>query len=232
MITVQEMLPAVLGFLVLGVYHIRLYLLLQRQPETTAIGLANTMRAQWVVEMMRAGKPDVLPVQTLRNLTMAASFLASTAIIIGLSVFNAALSIDTLPILSRLSTLVSVDTPFLLTIKLFILSSDFFFCFYNFMLAIRYYNHTALLINVPLEHYSRGAQHRPGFLIRMPPLPGVAHGINMVADLLNQGAAHYTLGMRGYYFVVPLALWLLGGLWFMIGAFLLVMVLHRIDSPG
>jgi len=232
MATLRETLPIILGFLILGGYHLRLYFLLQRRPETTAIGVANKMRALWVAEMMRDGKRDVVPVQTLRNLTMAASFLASTAIIIGLAVFNAALALDGLPTLSRLSSLVGVDTPLLLTTKLLILSGDFFFCFYNFMLAIRYYNHTALLINVPLEHHSRGAQHRPGFLIRMAPLAGVAPGINMVADLLNQGAAHYTLGMRGYYFVVPLALWLLGGLWLMIGAFVLVMVLSRIDSPG
>jgi uncharacterized membrane protein len=232
MAILRELLPTVLGFLVLAAYHIRLFILLQRRPDATSIGLANNLRVLWVAEMMRDGKRDVIPVQTLRNLTMAASFLASTAIIIGLAVFNAALAIDTLPTLPHLSQMVGLESPLLWTIKLFILSGDFFFCFYNFMLAIRYYNHTALLINVPLEHHSRGAQHRPGFLIRMPPRTDVAPGIKMVADLLNQGAAHYTLGMRGYYFVVPLSMWLLGGPWLMLNAFLLVLVLYRIDSPG
>jgi uncharacterized membrane protein len=232
MITLHEAIPSVIGFLILGIYHIWLFLRLERRPETTAIGLANRMRILWVAEMMKDGKHEILPVQTLRNLTMAASFLASTAIIIGLAVFNAALAADNSPVLSHLSNMIGISPPGLWALKLFLLSGIFLSCFYNFMLAIRYYNHTALLINVPLIHHSKYMQHRPGFLIRIAPMPGIEPGVSMVADLLNQGAAHYTLGMRGYYFVIPFALWLAGGMWFMISSIILVIILHRIDSPG
>jgi uncharacterized membrane protein len=191
------------------------------------------MRTLWVKNMMEGGKKDVLPVQTLRNLTMAASFLASTAIIVGLGILNVAFSTEATPAASRLLMLFGSHDHTQWTIKLMLLWADFFFCFYNFMLAVRYYNHTALLIHVPPEHHPASALHRPGYLIRMPPVMDATPGVRLVADVLNQGAAHYTLGMRGYYLVVPLALWLLGAIWFFLGAVGLTLVLKRIDdTPG
>jgi uncharacterized membrane protein len=213
-------------------YHLGLYIRLYRRPETTSIGLTNRMRSQWVQNMMEGGEKDVLPVQTLRNLTMAASFLASTAIIVGLGILNLAFSTKTIPEASRLLMLFGSHGQTQWTIKLMLLWGDFLFCFYNFMLAVRYYNHTALLINVPLEHHASSALHRPGYLVRMPPIADAAPGVKLVADVLNQGAAHYTLGMRGYYFVVPLALWLLGEIWLFLGTVGLTLVLHRIDSAA
>jgi uncharacterized membrane protein len=213
-------------------YHLRLYIRLYRRPETTSIGLTNRMRSRWVQNMMESGKKDVLPVQTLRNLTMAASFLASTAIIVGLGILNLAFSTKTIPEASQLLMLFGSHGQTQWTIKLMLLWGDFLFCFYNFMLAVRYYNHTALLINVPLEHHASSALHRPGYLVRMPPIADAAPGVKLVADVLNQGAAHYTLGMRGYYFVVPLALWLLGEIWLFLGTVGLTLVLHRIDSAA
>jgi hypothetical protein len=62
------------------------------------------------------------------------------------------------------------------TIKLMLLWAGF--CFYNLMLAVRYYNHTARLINVPPEHHASLALHRPGYLVRMPPITDMAPGVN------------------------------------------------------
>jgi uncharacterized membrane protein len=227
-----QMLMIGLGFAVLIGYHLRLYVRLHRRPETTSIGLANHMRTLWVKNMMQEGKKEVLPVQTLRNLTMAASFLASTAIIVGLGILNLAVTSETMPAASQLLVFFGSYSHTLWTVKLLFLWAVFFFCFYNFMMAIRYYNHTALLINVPSEQHVSDALHRPGYLIRLPPVVGVAPGVRMVAEALNQGAAHYTLGMRGYYLVVPVAMWLMGAIWFFLGAVSLTLILHRIDSPA
>jgi len=227
-----QILMIALGFAVLTGYHLRLFIRLNRRPETTAIGLANHMRTLWVKNMMKEGKKDVLPVQTLRNLTMAASFLASTAIIIGLGILNLAVTSETMPAASQFLMFFGSHNHTLWTIKLLFLWAVFFFCFYNFMLAVRYYNHTALLINIPPEQHISDALHRPGYLIRLPPVVDVAPGVRMVAEALNQGAGHYTLGMRGYYLVVPMAMWLIGAIWFFVGAVSLTLVLHRIDSPA
>jgi uncharacterized membrane protein len=225
----QVLLIAAAFGLLIG-YHLRLYVRLYRRPETTSIGLANRMRTLWVRNMMEGGNKDVLPVQTLRNLTMAASFLASAAIIVGLGILKLAFSTEAMPAASRLLSLFGSSGHTQWTVKLMLLWADFFFCFYNFMLAVRYYNHTALLINVPHEHHDSSALHRPGYLVRMPPITDAPPGVKLVAEVLNQGAAHYTLGMRGYYLVVPLALWMMGPVWLFLGAVGLTLVLQRIDS--
>ena len=70
-------------------YHMHLYAKVRRDPLTTAIGITNHARHMWVEGIIR-DKHDILAVQTLRNQVMAATFLASTAILISLGSFSAA----------------------------------------------------------------------------------------------------------------------------------------------
>jgi uncharacterized membrane protein len=53
-----------------------------------------------------------------------------------------------------------------------------------------------------------------------------------VAELVNHGAFHYTLGMRGYYLSIPLVLWLFGPLWMFIGTVVLLGILYRLDREA
>ena len=53
-----------------------------------------------------------------------------------------------------------------------------------------------------------------------------------VAETLNLGAAHYTLGMRGFYLAIPLTLWLLGPTWLLGGNAILVAIFYRLDRTG
>ncbi len=227
----EQLFLSLLAGLLLLVYHILLWRKLRVSPAETSIGLANQRRAQWVERLMTENK-DILAVQTLRNLTMAASFLATTAIMLGLATMNALLGEgardETLRLLSE--DVMTADK--LWVIKLLFLSGTFFFSFFNFMLSVRYYNHAAVFINVyPAEDDARNL-HKPGLFIKMNNLPKVHVALRPVAEAFNHGAAHYTLGMRGYYFVLPFSLWLFGGGWFLIGSILLVVVLTRIDSAG
>jgi uncharacterized membrane protein len=45
-------------------------------------------------------------------------------------------------------------------------------------------------------------------------------------------AGHFTLGMRGYYFAVPLTLWLFGPIWLLLGGAGLTAALHRHDHAA
>jgi len=91
-----------------------------------------------------------------------------------------------------------------------VLAVDFFFAFFNFALSIRYYTHASFAINVPPSHD-----------------PIVTY--DAVAEILNRGAIHYTLGMRGYYLAVPFTLWMFGPLWMAIGTAVLIVILYKID---
>lgn len=52
--------------LVLCLYHLHLYIKVRQNPKTTAVGMTNFIRQQWV-ETIMAERRDILAVQTLRN---------------------------------------------------------------------------------------------------------------------------------------------------------------------
>jgi uncharacterized membrane protein len=200
------------AFLLLLAYHLGLLFVKLRFSEATIYARNARTRAAWVREMM--GKEHgLLAVQTLRNWTMAASFLASTAILIALALLNIVLTpahqADAgLQMLNFMGTRLESFHQ----IKLLILSVDFFFTFFNFTMAIRYYNHLGFMINVP--------QSSTG----LPPAS--------VVQTVQYGAAHYTLGMRGYYLSVPLALWLFGPGWLLVGSLIVIAILCHVDRTG
>jgi uncharacterized membrane protein len=159
---------------------------------------------------MMAGRRDILAVQTLRNWTMGATFLASTAILIGLGIFNLAITADKQGELSLVLSHFGSGHPGLWLGKLILLGADFLFAFFNFALAIRYYNHTGFMINLTLKENSEIS-------------------VEDVIDILQRGGAHYSLGMRGYYLSIPLVAWLFGPLWLLAGTLVLLTALYRFD---
>ena len=113
-----------------------------------------------------------------------------------------------LPTLDSFSTAASIAWE----IKILALVVNFFVTFFNFSLAIRYFNHVTFLINIP-------------------PATDSVVTPDSVARTLNRGALHYTFGMRGYYLAIPLTLWLFGPLWMLIGSLVLSAVLFWLDRP-
>jgi hypothetical protein len=138
------------ALILLVLYYVYLYRKTKANPLSTAQELARRTRASWVKSVVEGGK-DILAVQTLRNWTMAATFLASAAILIGLGVFNLALTLDKQGELSLLVGPFSSGHPGLWTAKLILLGADFLFAFFNFTLAVRYFNHTGFMINLPTD---------------------------------------------------------------------------------
>jgi len=66
----------------LGAYHYYLKRQLRRNPTYTIQAVNNIVRSAWVEGVMANSSKDVLAIQTLRNSTMAATFLASTAVLL------------------------------------------------------------------------------------------------------------------------------------------------------
>jgi uncharacterized membrane protein len=100
-------------------------------------------------------------------------------------------------------------------IKLLALVIDFFIAFFSFSLAIRMFNHVGYQVAVPTPQ-------RPASLT-----PRVV-GIN-----LNRAGRYYSLGMRAYYYSVPMVFWLFGPHWMMLATAALIFVLFHIDrAPG
>lgn len=208
----QEIVLVGSGVVLIVTYHWYLYKLIQRSPFTTSIGITNHAREIWVKEI-RKDRRDILAVQTIRNQMMAATFLASTSIIISLGLFSASFRPGTFTEVSHALNMLGTKTEALWMFKLMLLGILFFYNFLNFSLSLRYFNHSGFMINV----YEQDD----------PTLSS-----DSVTKILNHGALHYTIGMRGFYLSVPLTLWMFGPIWMLTGSVALIAVLYRLDREA
>jgi uncharacterized membrane protein len=211
-ISLHETIMVILTAVVFLAYHRHLYQKVRREPLTTAIGVTNHARHMWVEGVIK-DKRDILAVQTLRNQVMAATFLASTAIIICLGSFSAAFRPGVFMEVSHGLNLLGTKTETLWMFKLMLLGILFFIAFFNFTLCIRYYNHVGFMINTFQPNDSTVSAEA-------------------VTQVLNHGALHYTIGMRGFYLSVPLALWMFGPVWMLAGSLILVAIVYRLDREA
>ncbi len=189
-------------------YHGKLFYDLKHSPLCTTYGVNNHMRRSWVEEIRRSGQ-KIVAVQTLRNWTMAASFLASTAMLVALGILNIFFSENLSGIVLKLVG-ENMHSTVLPEIKLTVLVIVFLFSFACFAFAIRYYNHVALMMSVP--------SGKNEFITE-----------ESVFRRLRLGTGHYTLGMRSLYISLPLAVWLLNPVYLLPGSVLLIILLYRID---
>jgi len=211
-ISLQEIILVLSAAIVIIAYHAHLYTKVRREPLKTAIGIGNHARQRWVRDVMK-NQRDILAIQTLRNLVMAATFLASTAILISLGLLNAAFRPGIFGEISHALNLAGTPNETLWMFKLMLLGILFFITFFNFTLAIRYYNHGGIMINTIDESD--------------PTLSA-----DTVTSVLNHGALHYTIGMRGFYLSVPLGLWTFGPIWMLAGSLIVICVLYRLDREA
>lgn len=196
--------------LVVG-YHIYLRYNVRRNSAYTIQAINNQARESWVANIMATRSEAVLAVQTLRNSTMAATFLASTAILLSIGVLNLMQKNDTLSnILSPMHAGTAEFANNLWAVKLLPLLVVFFSAFFCFSLAVRMYNHVGYLINASND---RDFCLAPGYVSR----------------LLNRSGRYYSLGMRAYYLSVPLVFWLFGPLYLLAASVGMVIVLHHVD---
>lgn len=197
--------------LLLAGYHLYLRYRERRDPAYTVQGVNRMARTMWVQGMMASGKPDVIAVQTLRNSTMAATFLASTAVLLIIGVLSLSGQGDKLSSTWHALNVYGATHAELFLAKLLLLLLDLFTVFFSFTLAIRLYNHVGYMINVPdtINHKSISPEH--------------------VAEHLNRAGGYYSVGMRAFYLMVPLVFWLFGPHFMLLATVGLIVVLYRID---
>lgn len=195
------------------IYHLHLRYKVSKNPAYTVQAVNAMARTAWVGSIMRDGK-DILAVQTLRNSTMAATFLASTAVLLIIGVLTLSGQADKLEGTWHALNVVGAKHSELWLGKLMLLLLDLFVAFFSFSMSIRIYNHVGYMINVPLalNHKVLSPDH--------------------VAIHLNRAGKFYSIGMRAYYFSVPVVFWLFGPHFMLLATIALIFVLYRLDrSP-
>lgn len=192
-------------------YHLFLRYKISNDPTYTVQAINRIARTAWVETIMQDDRHAVLAVQTLRNSTMAATFLASTAVLMIIGVLTLSEQGEKLEATWHALNIMGAINPILWMAKLILLLLDLFVAFFSFSMAIRVFNHVGYMINVPLE-----LNHK---------MITPAH----VATHLNRAGHFYSLGMRAYYFLVPLVFWLFGPHFMLAATVGLIIVLYRID---
>ncbi|MCE5181362.1 MAG: DUF599 domain-containing protein [Betaproteobacteria bacterium] len=192
------------------IYHGYLHYKVGKNRAYTIQAVNIMARTAWVVTVMREGR-DILAVQTLRNSTMAATFLASTSVLLIIGVLTLSGQTDKLEGAWHVLNTVGSKHPELWLAKLLLLLIDLFVAFFSFAMSIRIYNHVGYMINVPLalNHRVISPEH--------------------VAVHLNRAGKYYSIGMRAYYFSVPIVFWLFGPHLMLGATILLIAVLYHLD---
>jgi len=206
----NDLVSFALSVALLLAYHGYLHFKVQKNRAYTVQAVNVMARTAWVVTVMREGK-DILAVQTLRNSTMAATFLASTSVLLIIGVLTLSGQADKLEGTWHALNVVGAKHPELWLAKLLLLLLDLFVAFFSFSMSIRIYNHVGYMINVPLA-----LNHR----VISP---------DHVAVHLNRAGNYYSIGMRAYYFSVPIVFWLFGPHLMLGATALLIAVLYHLD---
>jgi uncharacterized membrane protein len=195
-------------------YQLFLRWRLRADPHHTVHSVNMLARAQWVEAMMGSRGNEILAVQTLRNSVMAASFMASTAIllIIGALSFVGA-DEHTGGVWHALNISGATDEP-IIALKLLLLLADFFVAFFCFSMAIRYFNHV-------------------GYMITAPETDPVLTRPSRVAAYLNRAGNFYSFGMRAFFYCVPIVFWFFGPEFMVLATAVLLLAFYPFDrTPG
>ena len=182
----------------------------KRDPASSAQDVMLAARAAWVGSVMRERR-DILAVQTLRNSTMSASFMASTAVLLIIGVLTLSAQGDKLSGTWQMLNFFERAGAEMWLFKLLMMLFDLLFAFFSFSMSVRIFHHIGYLINVPLDKANEAVQ------------------IRQVEAQINRAGIYYRIGMRSYYFTVPLLFWLFGPLWLLGATMAMVFFLFHLD---
>jgi uncharacterized membrane protein len=198
-----------LSVTLLAGYHAYLLLRLRRNPNYTIQAVNRAARTAWTESVMGDGERAILAVQTLRNSTMAATFLASTAILLIIGALNLSSQAESLGRTLHITTV--QDPEALWASKLLVLVVDLFVAFFSFSMSVRLYNHVGYQVSIP--HVMRPDELTPA----------------RVAFHLNRAGRYFSIGIRAYYFCVPLLFWLFGPHMLVAASAALTVTLYGLD---
>lgn len=200
------------SLLLAGVYGVWLIRRSRKDSLCTHYAVNSKARTAWTRYIMANDSRAILAVQTLRNSTMAATFFASTAIILLIGALNLAGHTDKLSTLLQFIPGHGPVHPTLWTGKILLLVLVFIVAFFYFSIAVRLYNHVGYQVALR-EDLSMGVS------------------VEQVAANLNQAGFCYMVGMRCYFAAVPCILWMFGAPFMILGSLVTLLVLWKMDRP-
>lgn len=193
-------------------YRYFLSIMLKKQPDRLYLGKLQQYRKAWIVAHS-GDQNSITVIQTLRNTIMSSSFLASTSILLIMGALNLMHTLTTHDNPEQLNFIAgsSVEvTVFKVMLVILILSYSFF----NFTWYIREINNMGFILNIPKT--------------KLDEIEGGDATPHLERMFLNSGI-YFSLGMRGYYFLIPLLMWFFTPLLMAFSCLVIVLILLRRD---
>lgn len=194
-----------------GAYYLYLWLRIRKDPTYTIHRVNELARTLWVIGVMNNSAKDVMAVQTMRNFVMGASLMASTAALLIIGTLTLSGQAENISHNWHVLNVVGTHTAEIWIVKVLCLLVDFIIAFFSFAMSVRLANHVVFMVNVPdpEAHHNLSPQ--------------------AVARRLNRAGNYFAVGMRAFFFAVPLVFWLFGPAFLVVSAAGLAFVLHRLD---
>jgi uncharacterized membrane protein len=211
----QELGPDLIAFsvsaLLVTVYYLFLRAKVRKNPTYTIHGVNEIARRLWVANVIANPSKDIMAVQTLRNFIMGASLMASTATFLIVGTLTLSGQADNISRSWHVLNVVGTHAAELWIVKVMCLLLDFIVAFFAFAMAVRLINHVVFMLNI-LERDSHHALSEIG-----------------VARRLNRAGNLFAIGMRAFFFAVPLVFWLFGPPFLVVATIGLVIALYHLD---
>lgn len=195
----------------IAAYYLWLLARVRRDPLCTIHGVNQLARTLWVEQVMANPGKDVMAVQTLRNFVMGASLMASTAALLVVGTLTLSGQAEGISRSWHVFAGFGSTAAEIWMLKVLCLLADFLVAFFAFAMAVRLANHVAFMINIPVKDVPEALTPR------------------RVAHRLNRAGNHFAIGLRAFFFAVPLVFWLFGPAFLVAASAGLVFTLHRLD---
>lgn len=190
-----DIMSFIISCLLILAYFLHLERLTRLSPSSSIHKLNTLIREQWVDMIMSNGKLEILAIQTLRNSVMAASFMATTAVLLIVGSLNLSNQIEHWAIIWHSSfgtwhpALPADTTTVSWQIKLTLLVLVFFVAFFCFSMSIRFFNHVGYMITLPCDKTTNLTQYK------------------QTCAYMNKAGSYYRFGTRIFFFSLPITLW-------------------------
>jgi uncharacterized membrane protein len=194
-------------------YKVFLTRILRGNRKTYYLHQLQSIRNAWI-ERYGMGRDPILVVQTLRNKIMISSFMASTALILIVGGFNLVFGMDMGKIEPKSLFFFNLQDPDLQIVKVLLIIIVLLYSFFHFLWHTRELHNMSLILNVPEEQ-----------LKKITPL----WPLNFLTNMYVNSGVHFTLGIRGYYFLIPLLLWMFHPAMMIVSFFGIMLFLVRRD---
>ena len=197
--------------LLIGAYYVFLWMKVRNNPTYTIHGVNELARTLWVAHAMRTAGDNVMAVQTLRNFIMGAILMASTASMLIIGTLTLSGQVESIARSWHALSLGGSHAAELWIVKVLCLLVDFIFAFFAFTMSVRLSNHVLFMMNVK-DHHAH------------PAFSPIA-----VARRLCRAGNLFAIGMRAFFFAIPLVFWLFGPIFLFAASIALVIALYHLD---